>query len=102
MGRFKDLWNGPHKGFWRFVVIVTAIFIVWVGFVRHDNLVRWGKAKIELRTQNRRIEALQKEIDEMDSAINSLSDDKDTLERFARERFHFAEPGDNVYIDEGK
>ena len=27
-----------------------------------------------------------------------LRSDRDTLEKFARERFHFAEPGEDVYI----
>jgi cell division protein FtsB len=36
----------------------------------------------------------------MDKAIKDLSCDRDSLEGFAREEFHFAAPGDDVYIDE--
>ena len=43
---------------------------------------------------------LQKEIEEMDSQIKGLSTNKDSLERYARENFGFAEPGDDVYIVE--
>ena len=35
----------------------------------------------------------------MDRQIQMLSNDRDTLEEFARENFHFAAPGDDVYID---
>ncbi len=100
MGKFEEYWNGEHRGFWRFVILATVAFIVWVGLLRHDNLLRWGKAGMEYRRQNRQIEALQKDIDRMDKAIKDLSCDRDSLEGFAREEFHFAAPGDDVYIDE--
>ena len=34
----------------------------------------------------------------MDKQIRMLSTDRDTLEEFARERFRFAAPDDDVYI----
>ena len=36
----------------------------------------------------------------MDRKIRMMKGDRDTLERFAREQFYFAEPGDDVYIIE--
>jgi cell division protein FtsB len=36
----------------------------------------------------------------MDARIESLSSNKDSVEAFARERYHFAAPGDDVYIAE--
>ncbi len=36
----------------------------------------------------------------MDRQIHGLTHSKDSLERFARENFGFAEPGDDVYIIE--
>lgn len=29
-----------------------------------------------------------------------MKDNRDTLERYAREKFYFAEPGDDVYVIE--
>ena len=49
-------------------------------------------------SENRAV--IQKEIDAMDSQIRMLSNDRDSLEEFARENFSFAAPGDDVYIDE--
>ena len=48
----------------------------------------------------RQIEQLQQENAEMDRKIRMMKGDRDTLERFAREQFYFAEPGDDVYIIE--
>ncbi|MBQ4287126.1 MAG: septum formation initiator family protein, partial [Bacteroidales bacterium] len=36
--------------------------------------------------------------DRMDAKVKMLSNDRDSLERYARENFNFAEPGDDVYI----
>lgn len=34
----------------------------------------------------------------MENRIRMLTSDKDTLEKFAREQFYFAEPGDDVFV----
>lgn len=102
MGKIKDIWNGEHRSFVRYAVYATAVFIVLVGFVNQDNIVRWIKADVELKQQRRQIERYQKEIDEMDRKIQMISNDRDTLEQFAREHFGFAKDGDDVYIIEKK
>ena len=35
---------------------------------------------------------------ELDRRINMMKNDRDTLEKFAREQFFFAAPGEDVYI----
>ena len=42
----------------------------------------------------------QLEIVEMDNRIRELSGSRDSLEKFAREEFHFAVPGEDVYLVE--
>lgn len=95
---FQKWWNGPHKGFVRYAVGITAIALVYATFFSADSLVDWGKAYLELRQQRRQIEIYNREISEMDKQIRMLSTDRDTLEEFARERFRFAAPDDDVYI----
>lgn len=99
MGKLRDIWNGEHRSFVRYAVYATAVFIILIGFLNDNNLVRWVKAGFELRKQNRQIETFRKEIETMDEKIRMLSNDKDTLEEFAREHFYFARPGDDVYMD---
>lgn len=100
MGKIKEIWNGEHRSFVRYAVCTTAFFFIFVGFIHEDNIIRWIRAGFELRRQNRQIENYRKEIEKMDEQIRILSTDKDTLEQFARENFHFARPGDDVYIEE--
>ena len=93
MGKFRDIWNrdldgknAERRSFVRYAICVTAIFLVMVGFVRQNNIVRWIRAGLEIHNQEK--------------LIHGLTHSKDSLERFARENFGFAEPGDDVYIIE--
>jgi len=95
---FKNLWNGPHHSFVRYATVITAVFLVYVLFISDDSVIRWMRAGMELRQQRSQIENYKKEIAEMDSQVKMLTNDRDTLEEFARETFHFAAPGDDVYL----
>ena len=86
------------KNFLRFVIIATAIFLV-VLLVKKDSVLRWVQTGFELRRQRKEIEYYQKQIRELDSRIEGLSTNRDTLEAYAREQFLFSEPGDDVYLE---
>ncbi len=107
MGKFKDIWNrnldgknAERRSFVRYAICVTVFFVIMVGFVNQNNIVRWIKAGFEIRSQERLIERYSAEIKDMDRQIHGLTHSKDTLEQFARENFGFAEPGDDVYVIE--
>ncbi|MBQ3819959.1 MAG: septum formation initiator family protein [Bacteroidales bacterium] len=106
MGKFKDIWDREKDGnragqrsFLRFAIVITAVFVLFL-FIKKDSLVRWVQAGFTIRDQERRIEALKKDNDRLDAEIRMLSTSRDSLEQFAREQFGFAEPGDDVYIEE--
>ena len=86
------------KNFLRFVIIATAIFLV-VLLVKKDSVLRWVQTGFELRRQRKEIEYYQKQIRDLDSRIEGLSTNRDTLEAYARENLLFSEPGDDVYLE---
>ena len=88
----------------KYIIGSTVVFLAIICFFRHDNLIRWIRAGFTIRKQERQIEWYQREISDLDAQIEAMSTDRDTLEKFARENFLFAEPGDDVYIvpDEAK
>lgn len=86
------------KNFFRFVIIATAIFLV-VLLVKKDSVLRWIQTGFELRRQRKEIEYYEKQIRDLDSRIEGLSTNRDTLEAYAREQFLFSEPGDDVYLE---
>lgn len=106
MVKFKDIWNWDKDGnrkeqrsFLRFAIVATALFVIFL-FLKKDNVIRWIDAGFTLRRQERQIEALTNDNRRLDEEINRLSTNRDSLERYARETYHFAEPGDDVYIQQ--
>ena len=106
MGKFKDIWDRDKDGnragqrsFIRFAIVITAVFLLFL-FFKKDNLVRWIQAGFTISAQERRIEELKQDNDRLDARIHMLSTSRDSLEMFARENFGFAEPGDDVYLEE--
>ena len=102
----KDLWNRDKDGsrreqrsFLRYALVATAVFLVFM-LVKKDGIITWVQAGFTLRRQRRQIELYQKENAELDKKTRMMKDNRDTLERYAREQFYFAEPGDDVYIIE--
>ena len=105
MARYtKDIWDPDKDGnkkeqrsFLRYAIVATALFFLFL-LLKKDSVITWVQAGFTLRRQERQIEQLQQENAEMDRRIRVMKGDRDTLERFAREQFYFAEPGDDVYI----
>ena len=102
----KDLWNRDKDGnrkeqrsFLRYAIVATALFLLFL-LLKKDSIVTWVQAGFTLRSQERQIEQYQRENEELDRRIRTMKGDRDTLERYAREQFQFAEPGDDVYIIE--
>ncbi len=96
----KDIFSGEHRKFAWFVVVMCVLFIGSWLFGSGNTIIHWIKAKNEIRRQEKLILEYKKEIGRMDDSINERTTDVDSLEKFARERFHFAAPGDDVYIIE--
>jgi len=84
----------------KYIIFSTLIFFVIVCFLKHDNIFRWIGYGFTVREQKKQIEWYYREIKELDRQIEAMSTDRDTLEKYAREKFYFAEPGDDVYIIE--
>ena len=105
-GKFKDIWNRDKDGskkeqrsFLRYAIVATVLFLLFM-LLKKDSLVSWVQAGVTLRRQRRQIELYQRENEELDRRIRMMTGNRDTLERYAREHFFFAEPGDDVYIIE--
>lgn len=94
------LGRSDHNYFLPFVLIVTLLVGLWMVFLSHDSLINWARAGIEVKRQEAQMQQYQREIDAMDAQIKALGGDRDSLEKFARERYHFAAPGEDVYLAE--
>ena len=83
-----------------FVTLATAVFLfVWI-VGPGNTIIHWVSAAVETRRQERLIEQYQQQNAQMEERLQMLKNDKDTLEKFAREQFRFAVPGEDVYLVE--
>lgn len=81
-------------------IVISGIFILLLLFYPGNNLITWVKTRNEIRQQEKLMRKYEIEIMQMEKQISDLTTERDTLEKFAREQFHFAEPGEDVYIVE--
>lgn len=98
--RLAWLRRSDHNYLLPFVVVVTAVVALWLLFFAHNSVLNWVRAAVEVQNQEKEMQQLQQEIGQMDQEIDQLRNQRDSLERFARETYHFAAPGDDVYIVE--
>ena len=94
--RLAWLKRSDHNYFIPFVIIVTAIVAVVLLFLSHNSVLNWVKATMEVKSQEKEMARLKEEIKAMDAEYKALTENKDSLESFARETYHFAAPGDDV------
>ena len=94
------LTRSDHNYFLPFVTVITAVAALWLLFFSHSSVLNWVRANWEIQRQERQMDQLRRDIDAMDAEIRSLTNSRDSLEKFARETYHFAAPGEDVYIIE--
>lgn len=100
MGKIRDIFTGEYRRLAWFSAFLTLVFLVVKLFGPGNSVVRWIEAKREIASQERQMEKYREEIEAMNQNIEELKTNRDTLEKFARENFHFAAPGEDVYIVE--
>lgn len=106
-GKYKHLWDhskdGNHwveRSLLRWVIESSSVFVAIILFLKQDNVFRWVDSGITVHRQEKQMEQYMKEIENMDRFLHSVRGNTDSLERFAREKFLFCEPGEDVYIYE--
>ena len=99
MGKLKEIFRGPYRNFAWFCIAATVAFL-WVWIIGPGNTIgHWINARNEASgPQAEEIARYRNEIQELDSKIQALENNVDTLEKFAREQYHFAVPGEDVYV----
>ena len=98
--KIKNLYTGERR---KLVWFITAwlIYFSWTWLFGSGNtLFVWLDAKKEYREKTAQIKELDERIEEMDREMNHRESNPDTLEKFAREQYQFAAPGEDVYIIE--
>ena len=81
-------------------LLATVIFLILITFVAQNNIVRWIRASDELKQQEQLIEHYTKEIEKVEQQIDHLTSNRDSLEKFAREKYYYRNSDEEVFLVE--
>ena len=80
-------------------VLVTIVFIGFILF-SPANIFRLIGVKQEVSEQESKMKYYKKSVSGYDKKLETLTMNKDSLERFAREKYYFHKEGETVFIVE--
>ena len=98
MGKIKDIMTGKYGSLIRFSLACLAIFLILWLLGPGNTFISWIQAASEISAMEKQIENYKTQTEALDSRIEDLTTNRDSLEKFAREHFYFAAPGEDVYI----
>ena len=81
-------------------VIAILVFVAWVGFIDHNNMVRTSKNRKELRELKDNKAYYLKEIEETKRIREELLNNRESLEKFAREEYFMKKKDDDIFVVE--
>jgi cell division protein FtsB len=79
------------------VAVALAMLTMYHVIYGQHGLSAWQRMRTEDRDLQRQIQDLQRENTQMQHRIDELRSDPDAIEREAREKLHYAKPGEIIY-----
>jgi cell division protein FtsB len=79
------------------VAVLLALLLTWHVIHGQHGLSVWQQKRTEDRALQREIQELQQENAQMRQQVERLKSDPEAIEREAREKLHYAKPGEVIY-----
>jgi cell division protein FtsB len=79
------------------LAVVLALMLGWHVVNGKHGLSVWQQKRIEDKQLRKEIDALQQENERLRLHVDRLKSDPDAIEREAREKLHYAKPGEIIY-----
>jgi cell division protein FtsB len=80
------------------IAIALALLMTWHVIYGKDGLSFWQRKRAQDHELQRQIQDLQQENAEMQQQIEQLKTDPNEIEREARQKLHYARPGEVIYM----
>lgn len=81
-------------------IFVGVVFVVWMTFFDTNSFIKSWRLRSENIRLKRENTATQHSIDKNERLIKALTDDRETLERYAREKYGMKASDEDVFIFE--
>ena len=93
LGWAQRMWRPAGTG----IAVLLALLMTWHVVKGRHGLSVWQHERAEDRQLQQEIKDLQQENSSMQQQIDRLKNDPDAIEREAREKLHYAKPGEVIY-----
>ena len=97
MDKLATLWIFVRKHKY---LITFAAFVVIVGFLDENSIVRRMGYANEISRLNSEIEKYRAEYEDNTAPLNELAVDSGAIERIAREKYLMKKPNEDIYVFE--
>jgi cell division protein FtsB len=88
-------------GIWRpagtVVAVGLALLLAWHVVNGKHGLASWQQKRVQEKQLNKDIESLQQDNEHLLQRVEKLKSDPHAVEREAREKLHYAKPGEIIY-----
>lgn len=78
--------------------IVSVGFVAWMFFFDQNDWLYKHKVQNEIEKLKADLDFYQEKVDSLKVQKHALDHDPSTLEKYARESFYMAKPGEDLYI----
>lgn len=97
MSKLITIWNfmRSHK-----YLITLGAFVVIIGFLDENNLLRRLGYKREIIQLKEEIEKYRADYEENTKRLNELNTNPDAIEQIAREKYMMKKPNEDIYVFE--
>ncbi len=79
-------------------VFTGLMFIIWIGFIDDNNIIAQVKSRMKLAEVEREREFYLRETRQSLDDLKLLQNDRELLERFARERYLMKRQNEEIFI----
>lgn len=97
MSKLLTVWNFICR--YKYLITVVA-FLVAVGVLDENSLIRRYSNKREIGRLNDEINKYRKEYDESTKRLNELMENPEVMEKVAREKYLMKKPNEDIYVFE--
>ena len=99
---FKLMFKKLPKAFRNFYVVTGAIFFVWILALDANNLIMRFQLSSKYNSLENEKEYYEEKIKEVEKDRDELFGDRESLEKFAREKYLMKKESEDIFIVEEK
>jgi cell division protein FtsB len=79
-------------------VLTVLVFLLWITVFDENSLANWVESKLELRRMKHEKAYYEQQLKNTTDILQELRSNNDSLEKFARERYGFHNPDEDVFV----